>query len=485
MDVIQKYIKKFWGLLILTLLLPLTGMSQEFSDGYISAIVSYQNTVAQGDTLPITIKIIKNDINGFAKFKCSSPQSMQILSPDFVNASATIKDSILEVIWVEIPFEKEFLIEYKLVVPNTSPITDFRFSGSFYYLIDKDIKVLKFTNLPFSVTDDKVAIKKSQTEYKVQAQKREKNTQSVLMAKDNRDLSQPIGDSLTLAAQRSISNLNEVPSQPLVEEPKTTEPSVDIPTSEPKVADSTLALAETKNPDSAIVQPQQIDSVVTEPKVEEPIISETPKAEEPKEDEKPIEQPKVEKPTPTQKPEKVSQSNEGVEYRVQIAASRKRMSESQLKKIYKGDLKIEENERGDGWIRYSIAQSTSYSDVKKAKKQCGVVDAFISATSNGKPISVSEALRNAKPGEERTYGKIFYAVQTIALNNYMPISEFKQKYNTDKLIFVEKDGGYYKYLIGYFFSFREANAYRISLGGDAFVVSYMNGKRLDKAQSIK
>ena len=67
----------------------------------------------------------------------------------------------------------------------------------------------------------------------------------------------------------------------------------------------------------------------------------------------------------------------------------------------------------------------------------------------------------------------------------MPISEFKQRFNTDKLIFVEKEAPYYKYLIGYFTSFREANAYRISLGGDAFVVSYMNGKRIDKAQSIK
>ena len=58
------------------------------------------------------------------------------------------------------------------------------------------------------------------------------------------------------------------------------------------------------------------------------------------------------------------------------------------------------------------------------------------------------------------------------------ISEFKETYNTDRIIFLEKDAEYYKYLIGYFYSFREANAYRVTIGKDAFVVSYMNGKRL-------
>jgi hypothetical protein len=488
MDVMTKHIKNIWNLLFLLLLLPFAGKAQEFSDGYISAIVSYQKAIGKGDTMPITIKIIKNDINGFAKFKCVAPQNFPLISPDFVNASATLKDSILEVIWVEIPFEKEFLIEYKLVSANTSATGSFNFSGSFYYLIDKDIKVLKFNNLPFEVSDDKEVLKKSISEYKTSAVKREKNTQTVLQPKDDRPSMYP-KDTNTVA-QQIINNVSEVPNKPAIADNKSDEPKVELPKDSLPKSDSTLNIPTIV--DTSTVQHPTADTIAVEPKVEEPKVEEPKVAEEPKPIEEPKvaeepkkEEPKIEEPKPINKPEKTVQSTEGIEFKLQIAATRKKMSDAQLKKIYKGNLKIEEEIRGDGWIRYSIARSTSFNEVKNEKKHCGVADAFISASSNGVPMKVSDALHHAKPHEDKTYGKIFYAVQAIALNNYIPISEFKQRFKTDKLIFVEKDSQYYKYLIGYFFSFTEANQYRISLGGDAFVVSYMNGKRLDKAQSIK
>jgi len=492
MDVITEHITKLSGILIFILVFSFGSNAQEFSDGYISAMVMHQKAVAPGDTMPITIKIIKNDISGFAKFKCIAPHNFQILSPDFVNASATLKDSILEVIWVEIPFEKEFLIDYKLVIPNTAPLKSFSFSGSFYYLIDKDIKVLKFQNISFDITDDKVALKNSETEFKTQAIKREKNTQTVLQPKDDR-APIPTIDSNAIS-QPTISNLTEVPAQPVIEDKKSQEPELKIPTEDTLKADTLVK--ELQLLDSSIVK---TDTVAEPKKAEEKPVEiqqtqvEPPKIEDSKiEEPKPepvVETPKVEEPAKEQpvakQVEKPSSNGTGLEFRLQIAASRKRMTPSQINHIYKGKQSVEENYRGDGWYRYSIAKSSSYSDVKNAKKHCDVADAFITASNNGVAMTVAEALRNAKPNEEKSYGKIFYAVQAIALNNYIPISEFKRRFNTDKLIFVEKDNQYYKYLMGYFFSFREANEYRISLGGDAFVVSYMNGKRLDKAQGGK
>ena len=474
MDVMSRHIKNIWGVLLLLFFVPFQGNSQEFSDGYISAIVSYQRTIAQGDTMPITIKIIKNDITGFAKFKCTAPQNIQILPPDFVNASATLKDTVLEVIWVEIPFEKEFLIEYKLVIPNSSPLGSFSYSGSFYYLIDKDIKVLKFNNLPFDISDDKGQITKSQSDYKVQAAKRERNVKPVLMAKDERStLPIPVEDT-TANKPITINNLTEVPSTPLVEDTKSPEPKVDIPT-ENASKDSTIAPTPTDTV-IAITPPEIKDSVPTEPKIEQVAVTEQPKIEEPK--------PVAVEPAKVKEPEKAN-SGKGIEFKVQIVASRKKMTSAQLKRVYKGKQEIEEEVRGDGWYRYSIAKTSSYSEARKSKKQSGVANAFISSFSDGAPIKLSEALNKAKPNEEKSYGKIFYAVQVLALNNYMPLSEVKAMFNSDKLMFVEKEAPYYKYLIGYFYSFREANAYRLTIGKDVFVVPYMNGKRLDKTQTIK
>jgi len=294
------------------------------------------------------------------------------------------------------------------------------------------------------------------------------------MAKDERStLPIPVEDT-TANKPITINNLTEVPSTPLVEDTKSPEPKVDIPT-ENASKDSTIAPTPTDTV-IAITPPEIKDSVPTEPKIEQVAVTEQPKIEEPK--------PVAVEPAKVKEPEKAN-SGKGIEFKVQIVASRKKMTSAQLKRVYKGKQEIEEEVRGDGWYRYSIAKTSSYSEARKSKKQSGVANAFISSFSDGAPIKLSEALNKAKPNEEKSYGKIFYAVQVLALNNYMPLSEVKAMFNSDKLMFVEKEAPYYKYLIGYFYSFREANAYRLTIGKDAFVVPYMNGKRLDKTQTIK
>ena len=89
-------------------------------------------------------------------------------------------------------------------------------------------------------------------------------------------------------------------------------------------------------------------------------------------------------------------------------------------------------------------------------------------------------MKNNTNKKEESYGKIIYAVQVVALKKYVSLSVLKEMYAIDKLLFIEKDRDFYEYLVGYFFSFKEASEYRKTLNQpDAFVVSYINGKRLE------
>jgi outer membrane protein OmpA-like peptidoglycan-associated protein/tetratricopeptide (TPR) repeat protein len=63
-------------------------------------------------------------------------------------------------------------------------------------------------------------------------------------------------------------------------------------------------------------------------------------------------------------------------YRVQIAAARNKMSDAQLKRIYKGFKTISSFEE-EGYYKYYIAETPSYPAARQTLKECGVDDAFI------------------------------------------------------------------------------------------------------------
>jgi hypothetical protein len=79
---------------------------------------------------------------------------------------------------------------------------------------------------------------------------------------------------------------------------------------------------------------------------------------------------------------------------------------------------------------------------------------------------------------------IYYRVQLAATHRIVdPLSNYK-KYNLDRPVLLEFHDGWYKYSIGSFERYSEAQAYRDMLVTNkrirgAFVVAYENGKRIE------
>jgi len=405
-------IKKYYKLLITitaVLLLSQIVVAQSYTDGYLSAVVNIKKAVNGGDTVPVLITIDKKNISGFAKFKSFNPPDVSVVLPDYPNASTTVKDTTLEILWVEIPYGSTFTIRYSIVVPPDIGEKVFQFSANFYYLIDKEVKVLKMSNITFEVTHDANKVKGAQKQFTSVA----KNEQNVIMPK------------------QELSGASQLPKDTTTKPAPSAKIEIQIPLANNEV-----------------------------PVKKEAKGIETPKA------------PKV-------APSEAKNDGTGVQFKVQIAASKVPINTERLKHLYSGDLPVQVKQCDDGWIRYMIGQFKSIAEAKNLKGTCGVSDAFVRATKDGEIIKVSEALQN-KPKEEQSYGKIIYAVQVIALKKYVSLSTMKDMFSIDKLIFIEKDKDLYKYLVGYFFSFKEASEYKTTLKQtDAFVVSYINGKRLE------
>lgn len=69
-------------------------------------------------------------------------------------------------------------------------------------------------------------------------------------------------------------------------------------------------------------------------------------------------------------------------FRLQIAASRSPLNESEIRHKYKGDKEVFMFEE-EGWYKYAIGEYTSYFEANYDRKQCGVSDAFIAAYDEG------------------------------------------------------------------------------------------------------
>ena len=81
---------------------------------------------------------------------------------------------------------------------------------------------------------------------------------------------------------------------------------------------------------------------------------------------------------------------ENVIYKVQIFASRKPATRRELKKKYKGNLKINSFFE-DEWYKYSIGEYSSYAEAKEQLISCHVYDAFIVAYVDSKKIDIAYA----------------------------------------------------------------------------------------------
>ena len=84
--------------------------------------------------------------------------------------------------------------------------------------------------------------------------------------------------------------------------------------------------------------------------------------------------------------------DEGLAYRIQICADKRKWSARKLQRLYKGNLKIDERQV-DGFYKYWIGCYRSYEEAQSAEMSMGLKQSFIVCFNDGQQIHVTEAQR--------------------------------------------------------------------------------------------
>ena len=95
---------------------------------------------------------------------------------------------------------------------------------------------------------------------------------------------------------------------------------------------------------------------------------------------------------------KLIEDPKNVIYRVQILACRAPVSDAELKRKYRGSLKIN-NFYEDKWYKYYIGEYSSYSEARRCVYSSSVYDAFIIAYMNQKKVNITIAKAATKETE--------------------------------------------------------------------------------------
>lgn len=181
-----------------------------------------------------------------------------------------------------------------------------------------------------------------------------------------------------------------------------------------------------------------------------------------------------------------SNKQESIAFKVQIAADMQPLSTDRLHEIYSGFEKINKFEE-DGWFKYSIGEFKSFEEAREFMKTCGVKGSFIVAFKGSEKMNVLEAKKltrcidpviNKDWISENT--SVQFKVQIAASSRELNIKELKRICCIEPVIYVINEDEWFKYSIGSFKDFNKAVRLKnISGVGDAFIVAYKNGKKVN------
>lgn len=186
-----------------------------------------------------------------------------------------------------------------------------------------------------------------------------------------------------------------------------------------------------------------------------------------------------------------TQQVEGVSFVVQVAASRIPLTRSQLYAIYSGRKTVQQVEEG-GWYKYRITGFRLFSDANRVAVQSGVKDAYVIAELNNSQLPLPEAKSMTRVLEKNvnSYGRnqikngVEYYVQVAASRIRFSENDLMQYCGGEGICREIIEEGWYKYQVYAGNSYAEAQNLKNRVGGDAFIVAYELGTKIELYKAI-
>ncbi len=171
-------------------------------------------------------------------------------------------------------------------------------------------------------------------------------------------------------------------------------------------------------------------------------------------------------------------------YKIQVAASKKILTNKQIKNIPVGKELIT-SEYKHGWYKYSLTKKfKTYQEAFEYKQLMSVSGAFILAFVNDKKVHVSQAIewQNKKMSTklEKRKNKIVYRLRIGISTEPFSDLQMKKLKSGGKPIVIVDYGSWFTYTVGDFDTKKEAIKFKKIKGlTNATVVAYKNGKSIE------
>ncbi len=440
--------------LVITLMHLLVVLALQIFPGNVSVKVDVPKEVQAGSEFDVTVTLNKGDLDGFSRFQQTIPVGLTARSGSSSDADFTFSDKRVRLIWLRIPKNEAITVTYHVKVDERLKGT-FRLDGKFSYIENNerksvDIDPVAITILPSAAIDPALIVDINDFEkltipypgpapaevaaiacirQKPYAGPQGDYIVNILVSKESTrrfaKIEEDVPEGFTAVAldtRDAIFTFKEqkvkflwmnLPLEPYFTVSYRLIPKNQIKLAAPAIAGAFSYLVDDKTVSVAIVERdlnlanianEDVKALVAMALAEpEPALAQTNSGE----PEKVITQSPVQqappKPNQAETSDKTSLTQtsqvltpeQGVYYRIQLAAGHKQVNIEQYFKKLKLD-KVIVKEVHDGWQKYSVGSFGLYKEARDYRvhiwNTTPVKDAFITAYNSGTRITVQEAL---------------------------------------------------------------------------------------------
>ncbi len=342
----------------------------------VSVNVDMPATSAPESTFRVTLTVNKGDVSGFAKLEQLLPAGLDATAVDVANSTFTFKDRKAKFLWMSLPAEPTFKVSYDVKVAAGTSGNQI-LEGTFAYILNNETQ--KYA-LPKSiiiigaaeVVNNEVKVNVVETPYNNVEADKAKEAAAAKAAADA--AAKQAADAAAKAAQDAKSAESKAAQDAKAAEAKAAQDAKAAAAAAEK-ANRELAESikkkqeEDKKAADALAKKQQQESAPLEKK----------------------QQVKTEVAVAVKEGKPV----DGLVFRAQVAAGKKKVAPS----VFQGEYKINDEifwEEHEGWNKYTVGNFNSYRAAKtfanEIRDNNGVTGSFVVAYNKGTRISVQEAL---------------------------------------------------------------------------------------------
>lgn len=340
--------------------------------------------VESGKEFNIEVEISKGAIAGFAKYQIELPDGISVKEGDSKGASFTFADQKVKFIWMSLPADASFKINFKATAILAGTFT---IPGTFSYVENNETQKAKANASALTVGASGGSTAVAITEPV-------KKEEPVIAEKPKEEAASKTETPTTPKAEEKAVAV-ETPQAPKAEEKAPVIEEVKAPVSETKPeAKSETAPTSSQGTGAAAVVPTPASTqVIEEPKVEPMVVSVINS----KGSSKGVSAtPSAVKTEPKAVADNTKPSSSGIVFRVQLGATHSEADKDSLQQKTAASQIFTEN--SNGWFKFSAGSFASYSearDYRNEMKTKGIAGAFIIAIKNGTVMNLQDALKEA------------------------------------------------------------------------------------------